>query len=538
MATLTGCVAAASSGCVAAPPSAAAPRPVATTKTADDDAGLAPRIERLVAQVGEADYLIVGAGAHRAAFAPLLSHRRAQGHQVAYLAIDDLRGDEEADSRVRERLGAVIAALQAGPLRYVLLAGDVDGAAAIPTFDDHDPVLDSPFVSDHPYAQPHMRPLALGRLPIHRATEVEAFVRKVVAYETSEEGGRWQRRLSLFAGSADFGPIVDRLIESHARQLLDERLSYDWDVNVLFSREGSPYASRFDGLDVVIGDELEQGALLAVYVGHGYEYGFASASFRQFSFPSLGAYSAEALAIERGRPLFLSLSCLTGDFTAAGRSLAEVLVLNPAGPVAVFAASGRSHPYANALFAESLLDAFFEARTPTVGDGVVAAAEGMMRADLPVAQLFVGPEEAKAIKASNRRMYHLLGDPATRPRYPDRLEVTVDGVARPGRSLGLRVAGVPDGTLLEVTLETRRSVIKPSRPGTPDLETLGLWEAQTILDEQRARTLDKTVARLQGAAPVVDAFRLPPDLAPGRYYLKILARGVGAAVGHVAIDVP
>lgn len=512
-------------------PAEAPPSPIPAVAPADDR-----WLDAIVAQVGAADYLAVGATAHHQALEPLLAHRRGQGHEVAFVSLEALEASRD-DSRTALRKLIATLVERRGALRYVLLAGDVEGEAAIASFEEGDPTLGGTFATDHPYGDVEGEALAIGRVPVQHAGELAAFVDKVIGYETREPSGAWQRRLSLFAGAADFGPLVDRLIENHARRLLDERLSYDWDVNVLFSREGSPYASRFDRLSETIEDELENGALVAVYVGHGYEHGFAGASYRGYYYPSFGAQTAEHLLIEEGRPLFLSLSCLTGDFTAPQPSLGERLILNPDGPVAVLAASGRSHPYANALFAETLLDAFFAARVPTMGSGVVAAAEAMLTAELAVAQLFVSSDEARVIKGTNRRMYHLLGDPATRPRYPRRLEVATEGPARPGRRIGVRVEGVAPGTELEVTLETARSVLPSDMRPRAELEALDLWAVQSALSDNRARALDKVLVRVPAAVAPSLELRLPADLEAGRYYLKVFSSGASSAVGHAVIEI-
>src|SRR5690606_1516901 len=118
-----------------------------------------------------------------------------------------------------------------------------------------------------------------------------------------------------------------------------------------------------------------------------------------------------------------------------------------------------------------------------------------------------------------------------------RLEVALEGPARPGRSLGVRVAKVPDGAALEVTLETRRSVVNPPEVAV-DVEALDVWEAQEVLARNRARALDKVVARVSTTAPGAVDIRIPPTITPGRYYVKVLARGATTATGHAVVDIP
>src|SRR5207244_6910964 len=129
------------------------------------------------------------------------------------------------------------------------------------------------FPSDHPYgvvtiatAAKPLR-LAVGRIPARTAAEASAFAEKIVGYETEVDSGTWRHRLLVTASDARFGAVADSLIESIAARLLDEKISYEFDLGFTFAKASSPYANRPDTLHHTFVSELQAGALIATYVG-------------------------------------------------------------------------------------------------------------------------------------------------------------------------------------------------------------------------------------------------------------------------------
>src|SRR5262249_19345732 len=139
------------------------------------------------------------------------------------------------------------------------------------TQDEHDE-----FPSDDPYAvlpadgPLPARRLALGRVPARRPEDVVAFTQKVVGYETSRVTGdpSSPRRATLFAGAANFGDLADGVAESMATTMLDQSLTYDDDVRFTFAKYGSPYAFRLDRMEQKFVADMNDGAIVAAYVGH------------------------------------------------------------------------------------------------------------------------------------------------------------------------------------------------------------------------------------------------------------------------------
>jgi hypothetical protein len=536
-------------GCGASPPVATAARP-----PPEDEA---------------ADYLVVAPSELLPPLAPLLAHRRAQGHVVRTVAAESV-GDARAES-LRDRVHAEWRA-SGGRLRHLLLVGDAPradepDAGKIATF--YLPKLDyfthdherrhrlhlhlphaehdeHAYPSDHPYAvldgDPFAPVLAVGRVPARTPEEVAGFVDKLVAYESGPVVGAWPARLVVVAGPARYGVLLDAVIERLAFDVLDREIPRDYELRVLFAKPGSPYADRLDRLPDRLVREASAGALMLAYVGHSSPAYLDTVEWRGTSYLIGSRRDFERMDIASGGPLLISLSCDVGafDMSQGRHSIGEAAVLNPRGPIAAFAASRVSHPYPNALYGAALVDALLVARPPTLGEGIAAAKRSLRSRSLALGELLSGIA-GDALKHEHVSLYNLLGDPATRLRYPGAARVTAQGGAHaPGSGVAVRVeADGFDGGVAAVTIERPRNAVDPAaRPR--DLEALSTEEALArmaeIYEASAATALASAEATLsRGGAQVVVA----APTRPGSYVIKAVVRAsaVGVATGHAALDV-
>lgn len=525
-----------------------------------------------------ADYLVVGPSALLAGLEPWLRLRESQGHVVAVVTSEvvERRSSGRLDAESLRSVVALVREHAADRLRFVFLVGDAPAGDApdatrcpcLPTFYKEklvytdtpldegglvEPVPAERYPTDRPYAvlapsgtSPGSARLAVGRLPAQTLGEVRAYSDRVVAYETGG-GGAWQRRLALVAGPARLGPVADQVLESAATQVLDELVSYDWDVDVTFASEGSPYAGRPDGLrDRFVGG-LARGALVAAYVGHGSATGFDTVSFRGGWFELGTTFDAMRVRIAAGFPLFFSIACDTGAFDLPGgrRSLGEALVMNPAGPIAVVASSRLSHPYPNLLIGEAIVDAFLDGRAPTVGEGLVALEARAQARSIALAELLVRDDIA-ALRSEHEELYNLLGDPGVRLRYPAHATVTLSaarpragGLLVPGEEVGVEVRSELPSGAVTITVETPRSVLAGEPVGPAALAAMPRDEALRTMEANRALAERKVVwsGSSQLTAGVARLSLALPDK-PGRYLIKALVAGArDVATGHAAIEV-
>lgn len=495
----------------------------------------------------EISYLVLAPRAYADELAPLLKHRAEGGLKVAMRDVESIYERRSQGAASSEALRAEIeeaAALPGSKLHFVLLAGDP--AADLPTFTKQaspwagDLGRPDSYPSDHDYVKNAKVPIAIGRLPARNEREMALLVDKTIRYETAEVPGPWQRRTLIFGGPAEMGPLVDGLIESQATSLLDQLLPYDYDVNVLFAKKDSPYAFRFDQLSQELVREINGGALVAVYAGHGLEQSFDHAYFRGQGYSIGSVPDLERIDVDNGSPLFISLTCLTGDFgEPRERSVAETMLLRPRGPIAIFASSGVSHPYPNLLYARLLIEGLLGERAATVGDAVLRAKKALPDASMPFAQLFV-PGDHREIKESHLHLYNLLGDPALKLRLPAALKVSLppEGVAA-GATIDVDVQGATADAAFTLTMETERVAVKPGITSPDRLDEMPIDAAFSAMSKNYAIANDKVLTTVNGRFKGgSEKLKLAAPKQPGRYVVKLLSvADRGVAVGHVRFTI-
>lgn len=539
------------------------------------------------------DYLAIGPRGLLAAVEPLLVHRERSGLRVKRLALEDIVPlsdvTEDATAPILAAMRSVAA--QSGPsLRFVLLVGDAPGynetdpeRRLLPTFyrrkiqywdddpfdrerpDLQDPrerrrrrVADTEYSTDWPYALAHIeapgqpafaaktnpRPLAVGRIPARKPDEAASFAHKVIQYETAKSEGLWRRSMTIFTGPANFGPIADFMIENTMTRTLDEKVPYDWDVDVIFPKLGSPWAYPFPDLQDKLVSLLDAGTLIAGYVGHGAPTHFDDVHYN-YNYYQLGStWDLERLRIGDGKPFFIALTCSNGFFDMRERiqSIAEVLVLNPGGAIAAFAASRVSHPYPNALYGDAIVQTFVAEHAPTLGEGVVTAKERMREAELPLAPLLFDSDPA-LLAEEHVGLYNLFGDPATILQYPTNTRITQEpprSSYAPGSSVDLAAEAkeIRTGKAL-LTIETKRSVIRANAPSAFLLQQMPEQEMWKMIRDTYEAASNKVVLRVDGI--VVDGsarFQVKLPQIPGDYVAKIFMTGNGnTSTGHIKLKV-
>ena len=540
-----------------------------------------PPVERAAVRTN-VDYVAIGPRALLAAAEPLLVHRESRGLGVERIALEDIIpvavNQEDATAPILDAIRNVASA-SGSKLRFVLLVGDAPGynemdpeRALLPTFYrkkirylDDDPFDDASqgllsdaerrrarysefeYATDMPYSHAHVdapgqpslaakanpRPLAVGRIPARLPVDAAGFAKKVIKYETAKSEGAWRRSMAIFASPANFGSFADFMIENTMTRTLDVKVPYDWDVDVVFPKLGSPWAYPFPELQEKLVSRLEAGALIAGYVGHGAPTHFDDVR-HQYNYYQLGStFDLESLRIEQGNPFFISITCSNGFFDLRERiqSIAEVLVLNPRGAIAAFASSRVSHPYPNALYGDAIVQTFVAERAPTIGEGVVTAKQRMREGELPLAPLLFESDPAD-LAEEHVGLYNLFGDPATVLRYPSSAQVTMDHATTalsPGITVNVAVEAkeIASGRAL-LTVETQRSIVRAAVPSAMALQAMpepDMWEA---LRQTYNAATDKVVSRNEQPLSNGRAnFQVKLPETEGDYAIKVLVVGGG-----------
>jgi len=379
-----------------------------------------------------------------------------------------------AQAQQRGVRGGDFAVLLLGPV------SDSQGRAAIPTWHrpQHDPQLigrdglaDIATDLNYQFADDRDdRPdFMLGRVPARTPAEALAALDKVKRYETQAPPGPWRRRLTYLAGEGGFGPI-DTLLERLFIRMVDQVVPYEFDVEMTYANPRSPYCAPPSRFGQIVLDRFSEGALLVNYMGHGQINMLDRFTVGDERYEVCSVESLENLKDSGNRlPIALLVACWTGrvDLPEGRRGLAEMMLFNRNGPVAVIAATRITHPYANALVQKSFTQQLCVERRATVGAAHLATIRALARPDeidrqletlaAPIALAMRWPTRPADLRLMHMSMYGLLGDPATRIAYPpaEIAQWKFDAVA--GRASG----AVPAATRGEalITIETQRQTI-------------------------------------------------------------------------------
>jgi hypothetical protein len=479
------------------------------------------------------DLLVLAPEEFQPALKAWRAHREKQGHTVAVRAPEQ---DPVAQvRRVHKAAG--------GALKYVLLLGDVKRIAC--TYSPGESIKlwerDPRIANDNQLADldgDGLPDLAVGRLPADDLAEATAMIGKIVAYEKNRDFSTWRRRLNMVAGIGGFGMWADWALEQATIAVARDVVPPAYDVHATYANPRSSFCPPPARVAETTLERLNEGALVVAYFGHGSRRRLDRLRFRAESFDIFTEDHAYELKARRGAPIVFFCACSTGHMDGAPDSLAELVIKQPAGPVAVYAATRVSMPYANGMFSKELIQAILSAET--VGAALKEAKRRMMADDQwdktrrtieTYGFAYKTAEERRSERAEHLYLYNLFGDPSMRIPRAARVEVLVgpEEIAPGGRLKIVGRTNVAGEVLVELVAE--RTTVVPQRVGDDDAafaETYARANART-------RASAKTTVD-QGRFAV--ELGVPEAVNTGRYYVRVYVTGAGgAAMGAYLIEV-
>lgn len=449
--------------CAADPPSNASPQPAAPS--------LQPHYDTLVVCPAE----------FRQALAPWLAYRQAQGRHIGLISNEVTFAQLQAAIR-REACS--------GQVKNVLLIGDADPemkqdekvrARCVPTTYLPSKVTvrfggEETIATDGPYGDldgDGTAELVVGRLPVDTPRQLASFIERIIAYEKNQDFGVWRRRINLVAGAGDFGPLVDPLIESTAREFLTSGVPAEYQTTMTYGNWRSPFCPdpRLFGQTALA--RLNQGCLFWVYLGHAQVCELEPLVVPGAKYSVFAPEEVQQLAAAKCPPIALMFCCYAGAFDARIDCLGETLLCQPGGPVAVVAGSRMTMPYGMATLASEMLDACFQQRCETLGELVMRAQNQALRDDAANARrqwldrlaTLASPSrnELPQERQDHAQLFNLLGDPLLKIRQPQPVKLTLPRRATVGDRLEI-VGQSPVAGRCLLELVVRRDRLKFTPP--------------------------------------------------------------------------
>jgi hypothetical protein len=485
-------------------------------------------VERDLEKVA-AQYLVVAPPAFVDSLDALCDHR-SKTFTVAIVRTDDIAAKYGPGAD-----GVAKLVKRVGP-KFLLLAGDAD---TVPTFLRKGEYVTDRFPSDPDLATDYHYGAVAGRFPADNLDELKTMIEKTVEYETALPVGKWQKRISIVTGEANFGMLIDEVLERQFYSVVTSKIPAAYDIETAYAKPASKYCYYPPKFAANTLRMLNDGSLFFAYVGHGYRDGFDDVRYKDQEYPILEKKSVKQVDVREGLPIMVVIACSTGEYDSiSGDCIGEDLFKRRRGPVAFIGGSRTTQPYGNGLFAHKLVEQVFQKKAATVGEALWQAKAAVLdkddsgfrlQADALAASI-QGPANLEPMRKDVVQHYNLLGDPALKIRRPaEDIELTPRGFPGPGRTFF--VTGHAKDGPIDVTFECARD--KFCHPTGLEGDTI-----EEQIGRRYANANNKVVVRSPtsaGDGRFEIEVELPESLKPGKYFLKAYGPGT---IGSKEIVIP
>lgn len=489
------------------------------------------------------DVAVVCPAEFRETMQPWLEHRTKQGHVVRF--VSNLGTADEVHQRIRE-------IAEKGKLRFVVLVGD----APPPLADDSSPLDetqrsrltptfrvpskinrywggDPDFATDNPYADldgDGVPDLAIGRLTAHSAEELAAMLKKTLAYEQCRDFGPWRTKINFVAGQGGLGELADAALESVVRKAITSGVPPGYLTTLTYASWHSQYCPDPHAFHDCCLQRLNESALFWVYMGHGSPRSLERAVFPDCTQSILNCDDCRRLRCGPAPPIALFFCCYAGAFAERQDCLAEELLRNPQGPVAVLGGSNVTMPYSMTVLGWEAMHEYFVEHRQTVGELFMYAKRNAIDGnDLPLWGLMsaltaaVTPNYSpKEERREYLHLFNLLGDPTFSLFYPQQATLSSPATAAAGQMIEVRGECPIDGPAI-VDLMLQRDRLRDNLPQRDRYSST--WETRQEFDHTYQRANDPRLATVttQVVNGRFSARLAAPDAAAGACHLRVFS---------------
>ena len=353
------------------------------------------------------DYIIIGASEYETYLMPLIDLRRNSFDDplnTNFASTDSIfqvysNGNPDAQA-IKDFLYDALSL--ADELTFGLLVGDIPN---LPTLYEGDYASDDLFATFNG----GIPEIALGRFPAKTSGDVQAFVNKVIQYETDPEYGLWRQRITLVADDEARPLANDTSHTSHSEELA-QIIPPQFDVEKVYlieypeSNDASSYGVTKPEATEDLFNWLSQGTTIVNFIGHGSYYKWAQESI-------LDKNRGDISFIQTGNklPLWIAGTCSWGEFDnpVYDAFSEDIIRLAENGAIAIITTSRSVYEGPNWIFLRTLYEAIFP-------NGGIA--------DIPLGNIL------QSIKTGSitGKVFHLFGDPAMKIQFPvESIDLTI-----------------------------------------------------------------------------------------------------------------
>lgn len=449
----------------------------------------------LTLPVEQPDTLVVCPEPLRNSLQPWIDYRSEQGHGVSVIQ------PEQSAAQLKNKIREIADANS--KLKTIVLVGDTQGANATPTCYVRANVnvlfgAQPKIATDNRYADVDddgAPDLAIGRLPVDSPEELQEMIQRIIAYEKNNSG-RWLKRINFVAGVGGFGQFIDKLIERAAKQMITDLVPAGYTTSMTYGSWRSPYCPDPRKFSETSIERFNEGCLFWVYIGHGATHRLDKVRLPDRSFDILDESTVKKLDAAEGNPIAVFLACSTGGFDHKRDCLAETMLRQETGPIAVLASTRVAMPYGLSTFTLEMTREHFQGTATTLGEIVQIAKQRLISSDDPselrqmVEAMGQGfspkPELLEAERREHVDLIHLLGDPLLRIKRGKKLELQAE--VQPEKNKIQVTGNAPFDGKLQLTVCYKRDRFRFRPPRRPKYDPSEFEDYQAAYEKSQQLT--------------------------------------------------
>lgn len=267
--------------------------------------------------------------------------------------------------------------------------------------------------------------VAVGRITARTSDEAAMVIDKIESYIKNTEAGAWQNVICFMGDDGNENmhmqdaDSVASMVEKIYPDLQVKRIMWD-----AYTRVSSSTGNTYPDVTRLIKQQMQQGALIMNYSGHG---GPGSVSHEHV----LGLSDFEAATSLR-LPLWITASCDIMPFDGTEDNIGESALFNKKGGAIAFFGTARTvyqsyNKLMNIAYTRHVLSRDENGLPISVGEAARRTKNELVTTGVLIGYDASGREIWSTDRTANKMQYSLLGDPAVRLAVPT-LRVVVDSI--------------------------------------------------------------------------------------------------------------